>query len=382
MNWLLIVLGLILVNSCVGEEPKCDGPVIACYYASWSYYRTEVGHYNISHIDPNLCTHLIYTFSGLNVDGKIDSLDPNYDVTKGGYQYFNSLKQINPCLKTLLAIGGWNDGSRKYSVMASSEDSRKVFIESALRYIVTYNFDGLDIDWEYPANRGGIAEDKENFSLLVKEMKERFSKWNLLLTIAAPISQYILEKAYDIAAINKYIDYVFLMAYDYTPTDSNVTGLIAPLDEIKKTVEFWLSKQFDKKKLVLGMPSYARTFVLDNEDDHDLGALTEGPGLAGPYTKEAGFLSYYELQINLASQLYEENVTDNGAYGYYSTEWMSYDTLDHYIAKTKYALDMNLGGVMLWSIDTDDFTGFFGPKNIILTTLYNTTQDYVNRHIN
>lgn len=35
-------------------------------------------------------------------------------------------------------------------------------------YYRKHRFDGLDLDWEYPANRGGVPADKENFVSLVK----------------------------------------------------------------------------------------------------------------------------------------------------------------------------------------------------------------------
>ena len=67
-----------------------------------------------------------------------------------------------------LAIGGWNEGSEKYSKMASNPTARKQFASSALSFIRRHNFDGLDLDWEYPGKRGGTKADKDNFILLIQ----------------------------------------------------------------------------------------------------------------------------------------------------------------------------------------------------------------------
>lgn len=87
--------------------------------------------------------------------------------------------------------------------MASTDKSREDFVESALRFLVAFNFDGLDVDWEYPGQRGGIAEDKQNFVLLLKQMHSRFSKWDLEISIAAPIVSSLLEEGYDVPEISK-----------------------------------------------------------------------------------------------------------------------------------------------------------------------------------
>ena len=67
-----------------------------------------------------------------------------------------------------LAIGGWNEGSEKYSKMASNPQARKQFASSALSFIRRHNFDGLDLDWEYPGKRGGTKADRDNFILLIQ----------------------------------------------------------------------------------------------------------------------------------------------------------------------------------------------------------------------
>lgn len=84
-------------------------------------------------------------------DNKIKSLDPYYDLEenygKGAFKRFNNLKKINSKLKTIIAIGGWNEGSIKYSNMATQPESRKIFVQSVVDFIKKYDFDGLDLDW-------------------------------------------------------------------------------------------------------------------------------------------------------------------------------------------------------------------------------------------
>lgn len=87
--------------------------------------------------------------------------------------------------------------------MASTAASRELFVESVLRFLATYGFDGFDFDWEYPTERGGITDDKENFSELIKLLKTRLSAWNLLLTIAVPLSNEIGETAYNFETISE-----------------------------------------------------------------------------------------------------------------------------------------------------------------------------------
>ena len=44
--------------------------------------------------------------------------------------------------------------------MAADPKKRTSFIKSTIDLLVKYKFDGLDIDWEYPTQRGGKPEDK------------------------------------------------------------------------------------------------------------------------------------------------------------------------------------------------------------------------------
>lgn len=78
----------------------------------------------------------------------------------------------------------------------------------------------------------------------------------------------------------------------------------------------WVKQGAPKEKLMIGMPTYGRSFTLVDKDKFDIGALASGGGTPGNFTNESGFLSYYEVQnfinnsqINNSQNIY--NKLDN-----------------------------------------------------------------------
>ena len=43
----------------------------------------------------------------------------------------------------MIAIGGWNEGSTKYSGMAKDKKKRQKFVNSTLDFLQKHNFDGI-----------------------------------------------------------------------------------------------------------------------------------------------------------------------------------------------------------------------------------------------
>lgn len=78
------------------------------------------------------------------------------------------LKDKFPHLKVMIGIGGWNQKSFNYSSMVLNKENRTTFIQSVLQLLKTHDLDGLDINWQFPGDRGGRPSDKNNYVLLAK----------------------------------------------------------------------------------------------------------------------------------------------------------------------------------------------------------------------
>ncbi|XP_071994930.1 acidic mammalian chitinase-like isoform X1 [Engystomops pustulosus] len=363
MAKLILLTGLALVmNAQLGSSY-----VLTCYFTNWSQYRSGVGKFVPENIDPCLCTHLIYAFAGM-AKHELTTFEWN-DVTL--YASFQQLKNKNKNLKTLLAIGGWNFGSAPFTAMVSTAQNRKTFITSVIKFLRLHGFDGLDLDWEYPGNE---AQNKKLFTTLVQETRAAFeaeasqtNRPRLMITAAVAAGISNIQAGYEIPDLAKVLDYIHVMTYDLHGSWDGVTGLNSPLYSgsspqltVDYAVKYWLSNGAPASKLVVGFPTYGRSFALKNPSDNGIGAPTSGPGSAGPHTKESGFSAYYEICTFLQNGATDTwSSVENAPYAYEGSYWVGYDNQRSFQIKAEWLKKNNFAGAMVWAIDLDDFTGSF-----------------------
>ncbi|XP_023229882.1 acidic mammalian chitinase-like [Centruroides sculpturatus] len=285
----------------------------------------------------------------------------------GNYKNFVELKEYNKDLKILIAVGGWNTGSIKFSKLSSDSKKRKVFIDSALNLARKHNFDGVNINWQFPTRRGGNPKDKENFALLIKEMYEVFKSNKLILTIDMSASPNIIDDAYDLGVISRNVDFIHVTAFDYWGYWEPITGFPAALFarvkdidvrlNVNYTVSYLKSLGVDLKKIVIIVSSTSQTWTLDDSSDTSVGAKATKPGNKGSYTLHPGILSYYETCKLLMQDGWTIKYDPEAKvpYAYRGDQWIGYDDVKSVSEKVKYVKNSGLAGLGLNSLDHDDF---------------------------
>ena len=78
------------------------------------------------------------------------------------------------------------------------------------------------------------------------------------------------------------------------------------------------------QKIALGMGTYGRAFKLTNPSNNGLNAPSNGNPARGKYTRESGFLSYYEI-CKMGLTVVKDNAA-GAPYGYSGNMWVGYDT--------------------------------------------------------
>ncbi len=320
----LFALASFFTISAVAEEPVKLG-----YYPAW-----VKGSFPAEKVDFTVLNHVIHAFAWPDSQGNL--------VFWEGFQYPELVAAAHRGgAKVSVALGGWGNCTG-FAPVTADPKLRKKFIKNVLDYCKKNGYDGVDIDWEFPEN----PTERDNLTVFVRELRKAAGK-KFLLTMAVSAGTWSADHN-DYAALKEYIDWFNDMTYDFHGSWTPRAGHNAPLygyqESVDTSIRFLIEKQgVPPEKVVLGLPFYGRSFTTDR-----LYGLGSG-GDAVHYRDvekriaEGGWIRMFD---DVSQVPYIVNDTN--------TTYIFYDDPESIIRKCEYAKKMNLRGVMIWALGSDE----------------------------
>lgn len=377
--WILL-MALISCNGSkkLNKTEEDRQPVVMAYFVATDDYKPD-------QVPVEKLTHIIFSFSNV-IDGLMKFREP--EVSGERLKALVAQKKRNPDLQVMIACGGW--GADGFSDMASTPENRNAFVQSTIDFIENYQLDGVDIDWEYPgipaAGTGARKEDKQNFTFLMKELREALDKLNRPQTLTFASAGW--KRYYnniETVEVMKYADFMNVMTYDQVGATSPYTahhtalGFITEKDmgesfnsyiesrreemikrgytweprSVEKIIDFIIEKGVKSEQLVVGAAFYGRAWK--GVDPKNNGLYQSNGG------SHIGWVSYDHIRRDFESNPDYVRYWDDVAkapylYNKVDSIFVSYDDTVSVGLKTRYAKNKSLGGIMFWELGNDTET--------------------------
>jgi chitinase len=326
---------------------------------------------SISDVDTGAYTHIHFSFATITSDYKLNITDIQAQMP-----FFAALTGV----KRILSVGGWDFSTSPdtYNIFreAVKSGNRATLIQSVVDLLEEYDLDGIDWDWEYPAEPdipgipAGDESESTNYYLMLAELKAKLEETGRTSSVTAPASYWYL-KQFPIDAISDVVDYLVFMTYDlhgqwdygnaYADPgcpDGNCLRSHVNLTETINALSMVTKAGVPNTQVVVGVASYGRSFKMT-----EAGCWTEmctytGPdsgALPGECTETGGYIANAELDTIIADNPTSEVYWDSDAFSnilvYNDTEWVSYMNSSNKAVRTLLYEVYGFLGTADWAID-------------------------------
>lgn len=342
------------------------------YFPEWGVYEAH-NFFTPDKVDYSGLTHLNYGFAVVK-DGVVTMHDT--DKAPGLIKDLDKRTEAAN-VAHMISVGGWNNSQEGVFEAATATDAGlEKLANSMVSYMAQWNFDGLDIDWEYPDTEA----EKAQFTKLIQSLRTKLDAQGKKDDKYYQLSAAVTTNHNNIQFINPAVtapllDSVNVMAYDIHGAFDPLTGHNAPLyenshdedkdlnvaDTMSAYVNTW---QVPKAKLMMGIPYYGRGW------GHVPGTELI-PGLPGMFNTGAatvkgawddadqltGTNPWYVLKQKLNTGEYTRywDSESHVPYLYSETtqEFLTYDDPQSIREKVDYINEQGFGGAILWDISGD-----------------------------
>ncbi|MFW5982122.1 MAG: glycosyl hydrolase family 18 protein [Halanaerobiaceae bacterium] len=276
LQGILLFLLSIIINNFVGEnkpevpeEPIIDENIDKNSDEVFEYSSNENKRREVLGFHVNWLSHDANSFEALKKHNQsIDMVAPFWYTVMpdgeiqsryGGYQHEVVSFAKDNDIKVIPLI----NNSQQNNMMLVDAESREKAVNNIVNLVERYEFDGINIDFEFipPWTRNGYTAFIEKLSAKLRDM-DKLLTVSVFPKIQVPSD---LHEAYDYAALAPLIDRMVIMTYDHH-WSTGPAGPIAPIDWVEKNIQYAL-EYIPADKLILGIANYGYEWSSQNSQD-------------------------------------------------------------------------------------------------------------------
>ena len=317
------------IRSNMEDKPKIEGKVSLV----WDYYSTYVYAPDRDGTTINGVNVVSPTFFRVGEGGEVLT-----NIEEQGKSYIDWAKQNGYEIWPMLS--NENLSTSNLSTILRDYALREKLINKIIDNIVTYQLDGINVDFE-----GMYEADKDYFSRFLIELEPRLNEIGVVLSVdvTAPDGAPDWSLCYDRYTIAKVADYIIFMAYDQYGASSTEAGTTAGCGWVEENIQKFLGQEaVPDEKLILAIPFYTRLWEEEN------GEIISRPTVSMKDIEEV-LPDNVERKWDENLKQYYVEYEDHGA-----THKMWIEDEESIEAKLNLIEEYHLAGAAFWEKDMED----------------------------
>lgn len=302
-------------------------------------------------INYKLYTHICHAFITADENGHIrtNRTVPNREITTAAHA---------AGVKVLISLGGWG-WDKQFAAMVAKPEAEDRYVRDILQMVEDYDYDGIDLDWEYPDSREEIV----GFERLTRRFRHQLDELGrkkerpMFQTMAAAANPDTL-KWLNREVLLETMDWINVMTYDMAGEWTDYAGHHSPLFGSSKqpgsprstelSMKYLLGRGVPANRLAVGIPLYGKGFAVSEP----YASTKEARDRRAP--RGGNYANLIQLQKEKGwTRKWDDETKNPWLIAPDQTAVIGYDDVESVALKTEWALKQGFRGLFFWQISGD-----------------------------
>jgi len=343
-----LVLALMLLTSLSGQDSAVSKTKSGDHekvFVGYVFRRPEK-------INFGLYTHLCHAFIVADEDGRIrqNRNCPSRELVMDAHQ---------AGVKVLISLGGWG-WDKQFAAIVSKSEAEDRYVRSVLAIVDEYDYDGIDLDWEYPDTQEevvGFDRLSRRFHKQLDDLGQKKGR-HFFQTMAAAANPPTLRWLNNELLLET-MDWVNVMTYDFAGDWTSYAGHHSPLFASSKqpgpprstelSMKYLVDRGMPASRLAVGLPLYGKGFAVAEPY-----APTKKGATGGRAPRGGNYSNIAKLIADQGwSRRWDDETKNPWAISPDGSAVIGYDDAESLSLKTQWAMQRGFRGVFFWQIGGD-----------------------------